>query len=176
VTTVAHTLGLKKTDFPVSAQKGLVAKINKDAPLLAKTRLPALEYALSKELIPAKQDIIRANWNPIFTKSLLRNRPSFHRAAGMSWSRCWNSRVARQKYECDRTHDETCRCREKEFDASLIRMQGTRSVFTRLSTEVYTNLGMDILREEIRKTREAMEKAICRWACAINQTLFASAP
>jgi phage gpG-like protein len=48
---------------------------------------------------------------------------------------------------------------KKEFDASLIRMQGTRAVFTRLSTEVYTNLGMDILREEIRKTREAMEKS-----------------
>ena len=41
--------------FPVSAQKGLVAKINRDAPLLAKSRLPALEYALSDELIPAKR-------------------------------------------------------------------------------------------------------------------------
>ena len=60
VETVAHTLGLEeKQVFPVSAQKGLVAKINKDAPLLARSRLPALEHALSKELIPAKQDIIR---------------------------------------------------------------------------------------------------------------------
>jgi hypothetical protein len=32
-------------------------------------------------------------------------------------------------------------------------------VFTRLSTEVYTSLGMDILREEISKAREAMEKS-----------------
>ena len=48
---------------------------------------------------------------------------------------------------------------KKEFDASLLRMQGTRAVFTRLSTEVYTSLGMDILREEIRKSRDAMEKS-----------------
>jgi len=38
-------------------------------------------------------------------------------------------------------------------------MQGTRAVFTRLSTEVYTSLGMDILREEIRKARESMESS-----------------
>ena len=47
----------------------------------------------------------------------------------------------------------------KEFDESLIKMQGTRAVFTKLSMEVYTSLGMDILREEIRKSREAMEKS-----------------
>ena len=49
ISTVAHNLSLdEKQIFPVSAQKGLVAKINKDAPLLAKSRLPTLEYALSK--------------------------------------------------------------------------------------------------------------------------------
>ncbi|WP_374681386.1 dynamin family protein, partial [Accumulibacter sp.] len=44
--------------FPVSAQKGLVAKINGDTALLEKSRLPALEDALSRELIPAKRDIV----------------------------------------------------------------------------------------------------------------------
>jgi hypothetical protein len=54
VTTVSHNLGLSEQQvFPVSAQKGLVAKINKDAPLLAKSRLPKLEIALSSQLIPA---------------------------------------------------------------------------------------------------------------------------
>ena len=44
--------------FPVSAQKGLVAKINQDIELLARSRLPMLEAALSDELIPAKRDIV----------------------------------------------------------------------------------------------------------------------
>jgi hypothetical protein len=48
---------------------------------------------------------------------------------------------------------------KKDFDASLLKLQGTRAVFTRLSTEVFTSLGMDILKEDVRKTREAMEKS-----------------
>ena len=47
--------------FPVSAQKGLVAKINNDTALLQRSRLAELENALSEELIPAKQDIVRDN-------------------------------------------------------------------------------------------------------------------
>src|SRR5438552_4763216 len=44
--------------FPVSAQKALLAKVNGDDALLAKSRLPLLELALSKELIPAKRHIV----------------------------------------------------------------------------------------------------------------------
>lgn len=161
VATVAHTLAIEeKQIFPVSAQKGLVAKINKDAPLLAKTRLPALEYALSKELIPAKQDIIRAQ-----LESDIHEIAAAQQAVITSRSR----NVVEQMLELKGLRGKNMNVIEhmmkrvdaekKEFDASLIRMQGTRSVFTRLSTEVYTNLGMDILREEIRKTREAMEKS-----------------
>ena len=47
--------------FPVSAQKGLVAKINGDEALLERSRLPQLEAALSGELIPAKREIVCDN-------------------------------------------------------------------------------------------------------------------
>ncbi len=161
VATVAHTLALEeKQIFPVSAQKGLVAKINKDAPLLAKSRLPALEYALSKELIPAKQSIIRSqlaaevaeitNAQQAIINS--RGRNVVEQMLELKSLRGKNMNVI--EHMMKRVDAE-----KKEFDASLIRMQGTRAVFTRLSTEVYTSLGMDILREEIRKTRETMEKS-----------------
>ncbi|HRF30844.1 MAG TPA: dynamin family protein, partial [Azonexus sp.] len=59
VETSADVLELPASQvFPVSAQKGLVAKINGDATLLERSRLPQLEAALSKELIPAKRDIV----------------------------------------------------------------------------------------------------------------------
>jgi hypothetical protein len=59
VETSADVLELPASQvFPVSAQKGLVAKINGDATLLERSRLPLLEAALSKELIPAKRDIV----------------------------------------------------------------------------------------------------------------------
>jgi hypothetical protein len=46
---------------------------------------------------------------------------------------------------------------KKEFDDSLFKLQATRAVFARLSAEVFTSLGMNILKDEIRKTRETME-------------------
>jgi GTPase Era involved in 16S rRNA processing len=45
--------------YPVSAQKGLVAKIHRDDALLARSRLPALEHALSHEMVPRQQTIVR---------------------------------------------------------------------------------------------------------------------
>lgn len=159
ISSVAHMLALdEKQVFPVSAQKGLVAKIHKDAPLLARSRLPALEYALTKELIPAKQDIIRAQLS-----SEINEITGAQQAVVAARSR----NVVEQMLELKSLRGKNMNVIEhmmkridaekKEFDASLIRMQGTRAVFTRLSTEVYTSLGMDILREEIRKAREAME-------------------
>ncbi|MCZ7566779.1 MAG: dynamin family protein [Burkholderiales bacterium] len=43
----------------VSAQKGLVAKITDDGRLLARSRLPDLEHALSAQLIPSKHELVR---------------------------------------------------------------------------------------------------------------------
>ena len=45
---------------PVSAQKGLVAKITGDAELLRASGLPLLEEALSKNIMGRRQDILRA--------------------------------------------------------------------------------------------------------------------
>jgi len=44
--------------YPVSAQKALVAKVRNDPALLARSRLPELEAALTQELIPCKQALV----------------------------------------------------------------------------------------------------------------------
>ncbi|MGZ3254361.1 MAG: GTP-binding protein, partial [Burkholderiaceae bacterium] len=161
ITSVAHTLAIEKRQvFPVSAQKGLVAKINRDAPLLAKSRLPALEYALSDELIPAKRDIIRAQ---------LANEMNELTASKQALLSSRMRNVVEQLHELKSLRGKNKNIIEhmmkridmekNEFDGSLVKLQGTRSVFTRLSTEVFTSLGMGILKEDIRKTREAMEKS-----------------
>ncbi len=161
IASVAHMLSIDEGQvFPVSAQKGLVGKINRDAQLLAKSRLPGLEYALSNELIPAKKNIIRKQLAVDITalntsqKTLLQSR---------------TRNVADQLFELKSLRGKNQNVVEhmmkridmekKEFDGSLFKLQGTRSVFTRLSTEVYTSLGMDILKEDINKTRDAMEKS-----------------
>ena len=162
VANVAHTLGLAQQQvFPVSAQKGLVGKINHDARLLAKSRLPELEMALSSELIPAKQDIIRAqleidiNELTASRHALLssRTRNVVEQLIELKSLRGKNQNiVAHMMKRID--------MEKQEFDGSLLKLQGTRAVFARLSIEVFTNLGMDVLKQEIAKVRKAMDKSM----------------
>ena len=161
VISVAHTLDLEeKQVFPISAQKGLVAKINKDAPLLAKSRLPRLEYALSKELIPSKKNIIRAQLASDIQEIADAQQAIITARARSIGDQLHELKSLRGKNNNVIEHMmKRVTLEKQEFDASLMKMQGTRSVFTRLTTEVYTSLGMDILREEVKNSREAMEQS-----------------
>ena len=47
--------------YPVSAQKGLLARVKGDDELLEKSGLPLLEAALSDDVLPAKQHLVREN-------------------------------------------------------------------------------------------------------------------
>lgn len=161
VASVAHMLAMDAHYvFPVSAQKGLIGKINQDKELLTKSRLPALENALSNELIPAKRDIIR--------QQLITDIDALtHSQQTMLSSRMRG--VVEQLFEFKSLRGKNKNVVEhmmrridaekKDFDSSLLKLQGTRTVFTRLSTEVYTSLGMNILKEDIGKAREMMEKS-----------------
>ena len=57
----ARILGLPRDHvIALSAQKGLIARIRGDVALLAKSRIEVLERLLADEIIPAKQQILRA--------------------------------------------------------------------------------------------------------------------
>jgi hypothetical protein len=47
--------------FPISAQKGLIAKVRKDQALLAESRLPELENYIANTVLPNRQTIVRDN-------------------------------------------------------------------------------------------------------------------
>lgn len=146
--------------FPVSAQKGLLAKINRDADLLAKSRLLALEQALTAELIPAKQDIVRDNTESeavdlvARTLTLLqtRRRGIVEQLAELSDLRGKNQSVI--EYMMRKVKSE-----KDEFEKGLQRYYAVRSVFSQLTNNLYSHLGMDALREETRRTREIMLEA-----------------
>ncbi|MEO8407159.1 MAG: dynamin family protein [Oxalobacteraceae bacterium] len=161
IASVTHTLGLPdKQVFPVSAQKGLVGKINRDPQLLARSRLPELEDALSNALIPAKKDIIRAQ---LMTD--IESMAAAHLTVLSSRAR----NVAEQLMELKSLRGKNRKVIEHmmqridvekmEFDESLLKLQGTRAVFTRLSMEVFTSLGMEILKEDILNARDAMQRS-----------------
>jgi hypothetical protein len=159
VDSVAQTLELAPSQvFPVSAQKGLVAKIGKDAALLEKSRLPALEQALSQRLVPGRRELMQLQLHAE-TAELLASRQS------LLSSRMRN--VVEQLVELKSLRGKNQNIvahmmkridmEKADFDASLVKLQGTRTVFATLSDELFECLGMDALKRDIRVTREAME-------------------
>jgi hypothetical protein len=158
---VAQTLALSPSQvFPVSAQKALVGKINGDMALLEKSRLGALETALYQELIPARQDIIRTQLTTdldalVGAQSVLlgtRSRDMVEQLQELKSLRGKNHGVVAHMMK--RIDVE-----KKEFDASLFKLQGTRAVFSTLSNELYTTLGMDVVQHEIDTVRAAMQSS-----------------
>ena len=159
IASVAQTLNLSPRQvFPVSAQKGLVAKINQDADLLARTRLPALENALSSDLIPAKQDIMRAQLAADIDDLIASRQALLSARARSVVEQMVELKSLRGKNKSIISHMmKRIDAEKKEFDESLFKLQATRAVFAKLSTEVFTSLGMSVLKNEIVKTRLTME-------------------
>jgi hypothetical protein len=143
--------------FPVSAQKGLVARVNNDPELLEKSRLLTLERALSEDLLPAKQEIVRDN-------TLAETRDLIHQTEVLLHARLTG--VREQLKELTGLHGKNrgvveymmykIRVEKDEFEQGLKKYYAVRSVFTGLSNQLLSHLGLEALRVETRKTRNAM--------------------
>jgi hypothetical protein len=147
--------------FPVSAQKGLVAKINRDPVLLARSRLPILEQALSGELIPSRQEIMRSRLAEDFEDFAAERSALLAVHARNVVEQLIELRSLRGKNQNIVVHMmKRIETEKKDFDASLLRLQGTRAVFARLSFEVFGRLGMDVVKKEITGARLAMNRSM----------------
>ncbi|HEU4851532.1 MAG TPA: dynamin family protein [Telluria sp.] len=164
---VAGLLGLERQQvYPVSAQKALVGKINGDMPLLEKSRIGELEAALYNELIPARRDIIRVQLAAEMAQLVAAQNAALTARVRDVVEQLQELKGLRGKNQNVIAHMmKRVDAEKKEFDGSLFKLQGTRAVFTRLSTELYTTLGMDLAKQEIAAVREQMES---------NRFLFAS--
>ena len=157
----AEVLGLKTSQiFPVSAQKGLLAKVNQDSELLARSRLPALEKALSDELIPSKQEIVRDNTQSEI-EDLLRSTQALLDARSASvHEQLGELQSLRGKNEDVVEHMMNKVKQDKEdFEKGLQRFQALRSVFSQQTNVLFTYLGMEALKTEVKGTRMAMVKS-----------------
>ncbi|MBL8492240.1 MAG: GTPase, partial [Rhodocyclaceae bacterium] len=157
----ARILGLPPEQvFPVSAQKGLVAKINGDEAMLEKSCLPALERALAEELLPAKQQIVtetiaaEAQDLVATTDALLNTRLGGLRdqLAELTDLRGKNQSVIH--YMMRKVKSE-----KDDFEKGLQQYYAVRSVLSQLTNNLFSHLGMEALRENTRRTREAMRDA-----------------
>jgi hypothetical protein len=156
---VAQLLALDpRRVYPVSAQKALVGKINGDMALLERSRLAALEGALFHELIPSKKEIIRTQLAEELSGVVGAQQNMIGARVRDIVEQLQELKSLRGKNQTVIAHMmRRIDAEKKEFDASLLKLQGTRAVFARLSTELYTTLGMDVVQDEIGSVREAME-------------------
>ncbi|MFL6675410.1 MAG: dynamin family protein [Massilia sp.] len=156
---VAQLLGLDARQvYPVSAQKALVARINQDSALLERSRVGLLEAALFNELVPARQDIIRRQLEDDMDVLLAVHNALLAARGRDQLEQLQELKSLRGKNQTVIAHMvQRIDAEKKEFDASLFKLQGTRAVFARLSTELYTTLGMDVVQREADAVRAAME-------------------
>jgi predicted GTPase len=159
VRTCADLLAIEPQQvFPVSAQKGLLAKINGDVRLLARSRLTALEQALSDELIPSKQAIVRDQTATEIgdllagTRALLvaRQQGIEEQLAELRGLQGKNQDVVQHILQKIAQDKET-------FERGLQQFQALRSVFSQQSIKLFSHIGKDVIKTEVRTVREAME-------------------
>ena len=144
--------------FAVSAQKALVAKINGDDALLAKTRLPALEDALSDKLIPAKRDIVGAA-----TQAEVRGiATGVHvlldaRRAGIAEQLAELSALRGKNQDVVGHMMERIREQKELFERGFQRYTALRTVFTEQTNRLQDTISLDSLRETAAQTRQQIE-------------------
>jgi len=144
--------------FAVSAQKALLAKVNGDDSLLARSRLPQLEQALSKELIPAKREIVgTATRAEIRGLALAVQAILDARRAGIN-EQLAELRGLRGKNQDVVVHMMERIKQEKElFERGMQRYTALRNVFTQHTTTLYEAIGLESLRETAGATRRRIE-------------------
>ncbi len=161
VGTCANLLGLpEKQIFPVSAQKALVAKVNGDGALLARSRLLMLEHALARDLIPTKHELVGnaclADLKDV-TAGLMaildtRGRNIREQLGELSTLRGKNESVVA-------TMMDKVGAEKEQFEKGLQRFIALRSVFSQHTNDLLTHLGVETLKREAKRSQKAMEDA-----------------
>ncbi len=161
VRTSAAQLELPESQvYPVSAQKALVGKVQHNASLLEKSRLPELESALTSELIPCKQELVRHS-----TKGAMED-------VVVKTTELLEARLANMQDQIDELEGLRGKNRDvveqimlkvnqetQQFDKGLSQFKALRTIFAHHATKMRKYLGMQRMHGEIRKTRNDMENS-----------------
>ncbi len=147
----AEILGLPASQvIPVSAQKGLVAKVTGDDALLEASALPTLELALAEGVMGQRQKILRLAVAGAIGELRIEAGRSIHirrrdlaeqvdELRGLRGKNSSVIRHMRSRIELERA----------EFDKSGAKIHAVRSVHLKLLREVFTLLGSPTLKAEL---------------------------
>jgi hypothetical protein len=158
--TSAEILGLPQEQvIPVSAQKGLVAKVTGDTELLQASQLPVLERALGMGVMGQRQKILRAavaggisELRVEAARALgVRRRDLAEQMMELRGLRGKNSSVIRHMRS--RIEQE-----QVDFDVSGARIHAVRSVHQKLLRDMFASLGTAALKHEMAELTAALRQ------------------
>ena len=161
VTSSAALLDLPPSQvYPVSAQKALVAKVKNDAALLARSRLPELEAALTQELIPCKQALVSESAQASVEDVIVKTTELLETRLATIQDQIDELQGLRGKNRDVIQHMMVKANEDKQqFERGLEQFNALRNVFATQVSTLRQRLGMEALRGEVRHTRLAMEKS-----------------
>ncbi len=158
--TSAEILGLPIAQvIPVSAQKGLVAKVTGDDALLQASRLPGLERALAQGVMGQRQKILRSAVAGGIVELRaeagrvlqIRRRDLAEQMLELRGLRGKNTSVI--KHMRARIEQE-----QVEFNTSGAKIHAVRSIHLKLLREVFELLGTPTLKSELAQLTEALKQ------------------
>jgi hypothetical protein len=153
----ARQLGVERQRvYPLSARDALAARIGRDAEGLVRSRLPELEAALSRELMPRQQALLGAAVHE--TMSSLRTAASRrlgerrrHNAEELLELRGLRGKSgAKLRQMATRVEIETA-----DFERCIARLQALRAVHLKLRRQATEPLASELLRREVSALQPA---------------------
>ena len=172
----AEILSLSQSQvIPVSAQKGLVAKVTRDAELLKASCLPNLELALAEGVMGQRQKILRSAVSGGISELRVeagraihvRRRDLAEQMDELRGLRGKNSSVI--KHMRLRIQQE-----QSEFDASGAKIHAIRSVHLKLLREIFNLLSTPTLKGELAELTHTLKQPGIKMGVkkAYGQTFF----
>jgi predicted GTPase len=145
--------------FPLSAQKGLLAKISGDRELLARSRLPDLEQALTSRMLPARRQIvantIRSDIATIAVnvRDILGTREDglHEQLEQLSMLRTKNQSVIAKAFERSRVE-------KQQFEQNMARYAAMRRIFTTQINALLMSIDMNTLKQNAASAHQALER------------------
>ena len=154
----AQTLALpKQRVFPLSARDALAARIGHDAQALAASRLPALEAAISAELLPRQRELLlQATQGAVqqlrqAASRRLSDRRRTHAEQLLELRGLRGKSSAKVRLMLQRVDAEAV-----EFEGCTARLSAVRAVQIRLLRNVLARLSSDTLRSEVAAMQSAV--------------------
>jgi len=146
--------------YPVSAQKALVAKVKHDPALLAKSRLPVLEAALSNELIPCKQALVSESTQSSVEDVVIKTTELLETRLANIQDQVEELQGLRGKNRDVILHMMTKANDDKQqFEQGLAQFNALRAVYASQVEQLRRHIGAEVLRSQVRETRAAMERS-----------------